>query len=104
IGLTARDPVSWLLVGAVHTVTSADTLSNGSFVYDSSPLFTPAGALADMGPGKLLAPGSVYELDTSGLAPGTYHYFCKIHPGMTGTLVVVAGVSRVVVSAPAGWG
>jgi len=104
IRITAGDTVTWHLVGGVHTVTSADTLSNGSFVYDSSPLFTPAGALADMGPGKLLAPGSVYELDTSGLAPGTYHYFCKIHPGMSGTLVVVAGVSTVTVSATAGWG
>ena len=104
IRITAGDTITWHLVGGVHTVTSADTLSNGSFIYDSSPLFTPAGALADMGPGKLLAPGSVYELDTSGLAPGTYHYFCKIHPGMTGTLVVVAGVSTVTVQATAGWG
>jgi len=104
IRITAGDTITWHLVGGVHTVTSADTLSNGSFVYDSSPLFTPAGALADMGPGLLLAPGSVYELDTSNLAPGTYHYFCKIHPGMTGTLVVVAGISTVTVSATAGWG
>ena len=74
IRITAGDTVTWHLVGGVHTVTSADTLSNGSFTYDSSPLFTPAGALADMGPGKLLAPGSLYELDTSGLVPGTYHY------------------------------
>src|SRR6266568_2463491 len=104
IRITAGDTITWHLIGGVHTVTSADAFSNGSFVYDSSPLFTPAGALADMGPGKLLAPGSVYELDTSGLAPGTYHYFCKIHPGMTGTLVVVAGVSTVTVQANAGWG
>jgi len=104
IRITAGDTISWHLVGGVHTVTSADTLTNGSFAYDSSPLFTPAGALADMGPGKLLAPGSVYELDTSGLATGTYHYFCKIHPGMTGTLIVVAGVSTVTLSATAGWG
>ena len=104
IRITAGDTITWHLVGGFHTVTSADTLSNGSFVYDSSPPFTPAGALADMGPGKLLAPGSVYELDTSSLAPGTYHYFCKIHPGMTGTLVVVTGVSTVTVQATAGWG
>src|SRR5437879_11394398 len=98
------DTVTWDAIGGVHTVTSVATVSNGSFLFDSSPLFTLAGALADMGPGKLLAPGSVYDLDTSGLAPGTYHYFCKIHPGMTGTLVVVAGVSTVTVQATAGWG
>src|SRR2546422_7520016 len=43
IRITAGDTIKWHLVGGVHTVTSADTLSNGSFTYDSSPLFTPAG-------------------------------------------------------------
>ncbi|HVG36517.1 MAG TPA: hypothetical protein VNA10_02170, partial [Thermoplasmata archaeon] len=35
IRITAGDTVTWHLVGGVHTVTSADTLSNGSFTYDS---------------------------------------------------------------------
>src|SRR5207245_7451318 len=74
IRITAGDTITWHLVGGFHTVTSADTLSNGSFVYDSSPPFTPAGALAEMGPGKLLAPGSVYGLDTGRPAPGTSHH------------------------------
>src|SRR2546425_10532630 len=56
IRITAGDTIKWHLVGGVHTVTSADTLSNGSFTYDSSPLFPPAGALPDLGPGSLLAP------------------------------------------------
>src|SRR2546427_2011007 len=57
-----------------------------------------------MGPGKLLSPGSVFELDTGTLATGTYHYFCKIHPGMAGNLTGTAGVSTVSVTAPAGGG
>src|SRR3989454_11210458 len=85
IVITAGDTITWHLTGGLHTVTSTGTLSNGSFAYDSSPAFTPAGALVDMGPGKLLSPGSVVELDTGTLATGTYHYFCTIHPGMAGT-------------------
>ena len=105
IVITAGDTVTWHLSGGVHTVTSTGVASNGSFLYDSSPLFTPAGALADMGPGKLLAPGSVFELDTSSLAVGTYHYFCKIHGGMTGNLTVTAPLpGPAVVAATAGWG
>ena len=104
IVIIAGDTITWHLTGGLHTVTSTGTLSNGSFAYDSSPAFTPAGALADMGPGKLLPPGSVFELDTGTLATGTYHYFCKIHPGMAGNLTVTAGVSTVTVPATAGWG
>src|SRR2546427_13105869 len=104
IVIIAGDTITWHLTGGLHTVTSTGTLSNGSFAYDSSPAFTPAGALADMGPGKLLPPGSVFELDTGTLATGTYHYFCKIHPGMAGNLTVTAGGSTVTVPATAGWG
>ena len=104
IVITVGDTITWHLTGGLHTVTSTGTLSNGSFAYDSSPAFTPAGALADMGPGKLLSPGSVFELDTGTLATGTYHYFCKIHPGMAGNLTVTAGLSTATVTATAGWG
>src|SRR5439155_1494410 len=75
----------------VHTVTSTALATNGSFLFDSSPLFTPEKALADMGPGKLLAPGSVYDLDTSSLALGNYTVFCKIHPGMQGNVTITLG-------------
>src|SRR5947209_19736993 len=58
IRITAGDTATWHLVGGRHTVTSADTFSNGGFVYDSSPLFTPAAALADVRPGKHPTPAS----------------------------------------------
>src|SRR5437899_12308109 len=102
--MTGGDAITWHLTGGLHTVPSTGTLSNGSLPYDSSLAFTSAEALADMGPGKLLSPGSVFELDTGTLATGTYHYFCKIHPGMAGNLTVTAGVSTVTVTATAGWG
>src|SRR6267143_17046 len=99
------DTVTWDATGGVHTVTSVATLANGSFLFDSSPVFTLAGALADMGPGKLLAPGSVYDLDTTSLAVGTYKVFCRIHPGMQGNVTITTGpaVQRIV-NAVAGWG
>jgi plastocyanin len=100
------DTVDWVAIGGVHTVTSVATLLNGSFLFDSSPVFTVAGALADMGPGKLLAPGSVYDLDTSSLPVGTYAVFCKIHPGMQGNVTITPGpaVQQRIVNAVAGWG
>src|SRR5712691_5510482 len=101
------DTVTWDLVGGAHTVTSTATLSNGSFVFDSSPQFTPANALADMGPGKLLPPGSVFELDTSTLALRKYQYLCRIHFGMQGNLTIAAGPLAPpppVVNIVAGWG
>jgi len=100
------DTVTWDAVGGVHTVTSTALATNGSFLFDSSPLFTPEGALADMGPGKLLAPGSVYDLDTSSLALGNYTVFCKIHPGMQGNVTITLGPPGMasIVTAIAGWG
>ena len=99
------DTVQWKLIGGIHTVTSTQALNATTWAYDSSPLFPVAATLGDLSPGRLLPPGSVYENDTSFLAPGTYVYFCKIHPGMTGTLVVTSGlVIDQVVNVVAGWG
>ena len=99
------DTITWDAVGGVHTVTSVALATNGSFLFDSSPTFTPADALADMGPGRLLAPGSVYDLDTTGLAFGTYTVFCKIHPGMQGNVTITPGAAAApIVTAIAGWG
>ena len=99
------DTVVWNVSGGVHTVTSAALAANGSFLFDSSRLITPADVLADMGPRKLLPPGSVWDLDTSALLPGKYTYFCKIHlPGMTGTLNVTVGAPGPTVHIVAGWG
>jgi len=53
----------------------------------------------------LLAPGSVYDLDTTGLAFGTYTVFCKIHPGMQGNVTITPGAAAApIVTAIAGWG
>lgn len=99
------DTVVWHAAGGVHTVTSTGLNPNGTFVFDSSPIYTPAGALADMGPGMLLPPGSVYSLNTSSLPLGTYLYMCRIHPGMKGNLTVTSGpVTTPVVTVIAGWG
>lgn len=99
------DTIVWDNIGGVHTVTSSVRNTDGTFAYDSSPIFTPEIALADIGPGRLLGPGSVWELDTSALALGTYNYFCKIHPGMSGTLTITSGlVTTPVVSIVAGFG
>jgi plastocyanin len=52
--------------GAAHTVTARDES------FDSGRL----------------ANGESFTLDTEGMAPGTYEYFCRIHPRMVATLVV----------------
>lgn len=99
------DTIVFDLVGGVHTVTSTSVNGDGSFLFDSSPAFPVEAALADMGPGLLLPPGSVFELDTSALPLGTYRYLCKIHPGMQGNLTVIAGFpTSAIVNVVAGWG
>ena len=68
-----------------HTVTSitaggtpiARTLESGT-VFDSSPTQD-----------TLIAPGQSWTLDTSGLAPGHYTYYCKPHPWMVATFTVM---------------
>src|SRR3990172_6076440 len=99
------DTVQWKLIGGIHTVTSTQPLNATAWTYDSSPLFPVEAALGDLAPGLLLPPGSVYENDTAFLPVVTYVYFCKIHPGMTGTLIVTSGiVIDQIVNVVAGWG
>jgi len=100
------DTVQWQAVpGGIHTVTSTVQANATAWAFDSSPLFSTADALGDLSPGRLLPPGSVYENDTSFLPVGTYQYFCKIHPGMVGTLTVTAGLRLdEVANVVAGWG
>jgi len=99
------DTVTWTVAGGVHTVTSAAMANATVFQFDSSPLFPVEAAFADLGPGMLLPPGSVYELDTSTLAAGTYTYVCKIHP-MMGNLTVTSPPTPTpgIVNVVAGWG
>jgi plastocyanin len=100
------DTVQWKLIGGVHTVTSTVPKDATAWEYDSSPMFPVEAALADMSPGRLLAPGTVYENDTSFLTPGTYTVLCKIHPGMESTLIVTDPdpLADRVVHIVAGWG
>lgn len=86
--LQPGDTVVFQNLGGVHTVTSANRTTDGQPLFDSSPIFTEQIALEDMGPGRLLPPGSKFQLDTSTLSPGTYAYVCRIHPGMAGTLTI----------------
>lgn len=105
IVVSTGDTVLWDAVGGVHTVTSSATVAGGLFVFDSSPIFTPDAALADMGPGKLLPPGATFDVDTGTLAVGRYTIFCKIHPGMSGSLDVAStGPPTLLLNAVAGWG
>lgn len=108
------DTITWNLIGGVHTVTSSAMTNATAFLFDSSPLYPAEAALADMGPDLLLPPGSIYELNTAGMAPGTYQYLCKIHSynmggtwvGMVGNLTI-AGLPTPnveVANVIAGWG
>ncbi len=58
------------------TVTNQDTLTH-TFTIDG----TPVDVLVDA--------GQTVNEKSAGLAPGTYPFHCKIHPTITGTLIVV---------------
>lgn len=78
-----------------HTVTSCPAPCNGPYVAN----YPQADGLFDS---RVLGPDPVYmetantdgyiywDLDTSTLDPGTYTYFCRIHPWMRGSLMVQA--------------
>lgn len=84
-----------------HTVTSCEWPCNGPYlanypqpdgVFDSGKLgnFDPIdGGLVDTGSGAISSELSpVFQLDTSGLEPGLYSFYCRVHPWMRGSLQV----------------
>jgi plastocyanin len=53
---------------------------------DGSPhTFTIDGTQVDV----TIDGGKTFNGESAGLAPGTYDFYCKIHPTMTGTVIVV---------------
>ncbi len=73
-----------------HTVTSYSTkvLVNFEGIMVYMPM--PDGKF-DSGIANTIKSGQTWTLDTTGLSPGNYMYFCQIHPWMQGVLKVVAG-------------
>jgi plastocyanin len=70
--------------GDTVTFTNADT-----FVYNHTATSgTSAAAPTGFWDSGTLANGQTFTLDTSTLAAGIYPFFCKVDPGMTGTLTV----------------
>ena len=61
---------------AAHTVTSGEP-GNPSGYWDSG----------------LIMAGSSYTKSFEGFEPGTYPYFCQVHPWMTGTIIIEDGTS-----------
>src|SRR5438309_304725 len=95
------DTIVWDGVGGVHTVTSADVLSNGSLAWDSSPGFVEGP------PPPVMLPGQSFSHTFN--EAGTFEYFCKVHAyrigeswvGMMGIVHVVPLTSLDAVNAAA---
>lgn len=87
--------------GIRHTVTSCKFPCNGKYVanYPHPDGDFDSGKLGNLDPidgGIIDTNGNladdtvpVWELDTTGLEPGYYTYYCRIHPWMRGTIEVV---------------
>ncbi|MES2209556.1 MAG: plastocyanin/azurin family copper-binding protein [Chloroflexota bacterium] len=85
--VTVGDQVTWVAGGDPHTVTSG---TPGAI--DQRFVDHPAGA-------GLLKPGDTFT--TTFTVPGTYPYFCEIHPEqMSGTVTVVASATSPATPAP----
>lgn len=68
----AGQPIQWInSTASPHTITDLNCLGNRTCAFDSGTL-------------RADATFSIYTL-----APGVYHYFCRLHPIMRGTLTVV---------------
>lgn len=74
------DPMT-VSAGDVITVNNADNIIH---TVTSGPPNSPDGVFDS----SLVNPGESAEIDTAGIAPGEYDYFCIIHPYMVGKLQV----------------
>ena len=68
-----------------HTITNIERTSGA---FDNA---LTAGTRFDSSPTReaLVATGSSWSLETSGLEPGHYLYYCRMHPWMAGLVTVV---------------
>ncbi|MCA1813564.1 MAG: hypothetical protein LC624_06390, partial [Halobacteriales archaeon] len=86
----AGDTVTWVAGSeSPHTVTSYPPGGNGSFDSSADVSLGPEVAAVFFGPGAFLNPGQSFNRTFD--QPGVYAYFCKIHPGMHGTVTVTNG-------------
>ncbi|MGI0102581.1 MAG: plastocyanin/azurin family copper-binding protein [Nitrosotalea sp.] len=78
------DTVTWTNADSVsHTVTSGNPSDNQTgTIFDSS----------------LISPASTYSFTFKD--PGTYNYFCQLHPWMTGVVIVAAGATSTTAKVP----
>ncbi len=77
------DPM-YISKGKTITVTNDDTVPN-TVTGGSSPTDTNSGEFFDT---SIIMPGSSAKIDTSGLDPGYYPYYCTVHPFMKGLLII----------------
>lgn len=67
-----------------HSVTSLRRTGMApTFVWESGTLFDSSPT-----PMELIRVGMSYTLDTTDLNPGTYVYYCNLHPWMVGSITV----------------
>jgi amicyanin len=100
--------VAGMLLLAATPVWAADAVKIGNFTFGPQDLKVKAGTTItwtneDDIPHTVVSPNNFRSkvLDTDGTysftftTPGTYKYFCSLHPHMTGTIVVEAATGSV---------
>jgi plastocyanin len=83
--ITQGDVVNWNWVGPDkdHTTT---TDASGQTTWDSDPTYTPGDVV-----GPRVPEGDRFSWNFPD--PGEYSYFCKVHPNMTGKIIVIRKVN-----------
>jgi len=79
----SMDPIK-VKVGQTVEWANKDTVQHT--VTSGTPGSADSGKVFDSGLTKLINPGATFlhKFD----APGTFHYYCQLHPTMTGTVIV----------------
>lgn len=83
--LGALGPLSYQPGSNAPAVTAGDliTFTNASGGYHSAT--STAAGVFDTG---IIAPRKAATIDTTGMASGTYNYFCTLHPSMRASLTI----------------